>query len=255
MSVPGIEPGGGRDDPPARPPLADSNVVVIGGTEGIGLATVRRLLAQGARVWCGSRTARAKTHLDVLGDRCTRVDVDVTDVGSVRALIEGIDRVDHLILTAAAVPSGVIATSDLDLLRPAMESRLFGALAAVQAVRDRMPASGSIVLFSGMAAHRGFPGEALAAASCGAVEAVVKTLAVELAPVRVNAVRPGNVWTATFRGFFGDGAEAARDTLAARLPLGRLSEPDEIAHAVQFLLENTSATGSVLAVDGGFAAV
>lgn len=235
--------------------FAERRSLVIGGTSGIGLATARALHAEGSSVVAASRTPAAHSDQGDLPPEMATATVDITDPGSIEALFADIESLDHLVVTAAEVPSGRVADTDPALLRPAVESRLFGSLRAATLARAVMPDDGAIVLFSGLAAHRGFPGEAMASAACGAVEAVTRALAVEFAPIRVNTLVPGNVWTPIFQGFFGDDAAAVAAQLSERLPVGRLADPDEIAHAVLFALENTYLTGASLFVDGGFSVI
>ena len=178
--------------------------------------------------------------------------MDITDRLSTERFFADVETLDHLVVTAAELPSGRLVETKLDQLRPAIESRLFGSLHAIQRAVPVMREGGSVVLFSGQAARKGFPGESMGAASCGAIESLVKTLAVELAPLRFNALCPGSAWTQVFRNFFGDDAEEAAEQFGASLPLKRLARTSEIAHAVVFLLENSYVTGSTLVVDGGF---
>lgn len=235
--------------------FAGCRSLVIGGTSGIGLATVRALRAEGAEVTAASRSPQSHPDQGELPAGVQTAAVDLTDPDSIDALFASIDALDHLVVTAAEVPSGRVAETDLAILRPAVESRLFGSLRAATLASERMSDGGSIVFFSGLAGHRGFPGEAMASAACGAIEALTRALAVELAPVRVNTLVPGNVWSPIFQNFFGEDAAAVADQLAERLPAGRLADPAEIAHAVMFALENSYVTGSSLFIDGGFAVI
>lgn len=225
--------------------------VVIGGTSGFGLATAEALAGLGASVVVG---ARSRDRIDAVAGEHPGIEgrtVDLTDPASIERFFAPLDRVDFLVISAAELPSGRLLDTDLSALRPAVDSRLFGSLAAVKAAVPLMPEHGSIVLFSGTAARKGFAGESLGSASCGAVESVVRSLALELAPHRINAISPGSAMTPVFRQFFGEHAEQAAVDFAATLPLKRLADPAEIAHAVLWLLSNTYVTGSTLIVDGG----
>jgi NAD(P)-dependent dehydrogenase (short-subunit alcohol dehydrogenase family) len=129
--------------------------------------------------------------------------------------------------------------------------RYFGALWAAHAAAPQLRPGGSITLTTGTAGRRPFPGLAVAASVCGAIESLTRALAVELAPIRVNAVCPGLVRSPLWDAM----SEATRDQLfrdtAASIPAGRIGEPDDIARAYLYCLTQPFATGSILIVDGG----
>jgi len=153
--------------------------------------------------------------------------------------------------TSSRLPSpragGPVKQLDLDAARRAFEAKLWGPLAAIQAADVR----GSIVLTSGAAASTPMRGGAATAAVNGAVEALVRTLAVELAPVRVNAVSPGIIDTPTWDAMATEDREAMFERLAGALPAGRVGTAEDVAGAVWMLLTNEFVTGTVLPVDGG----
>lgn len=225
--------------------------LVIGGTSGYGLATAEQLADRGARVIIAGRSQERLQAALASNGAFSGAQADLTDSASVARLAESFGGVDFLVVSAAQVPSGRILESDLDALRPAVESRLFGAVRAIAAFAPLMPEDGAIVLFSGGAARKAFAGESMGSASCGAVESLVRTLAVELAPLRINAILPGSAMTPLFSDFFGERATEAAASIAASLPLNRLADPAEIADAVLWLLTNSYVTGSTLVVDGG----
>ena len=114
-----------------------------------------------------------------------------------------------------------------------------------------MPAGGSITFMSGTAGRRPLPGAAVASASCGAVDAFARALALDLAPIRVNTITPGYVDTPLFDDILGAARDQVLADAAARLPVGRIGQPEDIAHAVLFLMQNGYVTGINLVVDGG----
>ena len=134
---------------------------------------------------------------------------------------------------------------DLAKARDAFELRYFGALGAVSAAAPKIRPGGSIVLTTGSAADRPAPGWSVAASICGAMDSLVRALAVELAPLRVNAVKPGVVRTPLW------GGQLNYDDAAATLPVGRVGEPEDIAAAYVFLMDQPYASGSILTVGGG----
>jgi NAD(P)-dependent dehydrogenase (short-subunit alcohol dehydrogenase family) len=215
--------------------------VFIGGSSGIGLATAERAVAAGWDVVVASRNPdRAEIDAD-------KVVLDVTDHDAVRTFFAGLGSIDHLVSSTVARASGPVRELDLDAARHAFDVKLWGPLAAVQTADVRE----SIVLVSGILAHAPSTGGAATAAVNGAVEALTRTLAVELAPVRVNAVCPGFVDTPTWAGMPEKDREALFDKMAGILPAGRVGRADDLADGIWHLLTNGFVTGTVLHVDGG----
>jgi len=216
-------------------------VLVIGGSSGIGLATARACAARGWSVVVASRDPeRAEVDAE-------RIRLDVTDRAAVDTVVGGLGPIDHLVCSTVARAGGPAKELDLDAARIAFETKLWGPFAAVQAADVRR----SIVLMSGAAASTPMRNASATAAVNGAVESLVRTLAVELAPVRVNAVSPGIVDTPTWSAMGDDARQAMFDRLGGTLPAGRVGDPDEIAAGIVFLLESDFVTGEVLHVDGG----
>jgi NAD(P)-dependent dehydrogenase (short-subunit alcohol dehydrogenase family) len=215
--------------------------VFVGGSSGIGLEAARLAVAAGWDVVIASRDPE-RAEIDA-----ERVMLDIADQGAVRAAFGSIGAIDHLVFSPVARAGGPARTLDLDAARRAFETKLWGPFTAIQAADVRE----SIVFVSGVAAVTPMRGGSATAAVNGAIEALVRTLAVELAPVRVNAVSPGIVATPTWDAMAAEDRDAMFDRLAAALPVGRVGTPEELGAAVWFLLQNGFVTGTVLPVDGG----
>ncbi|GAB7182934.1 SDR family oxidoreductase [Kitasatospora sp. Ki12] len=233
--------------------LTDQHAVVLGGTSGLGLATAGLAARRGARVTVvSSRADSAERALATLPTGTTAEVVDLTDSALVTALFDRLGPVDHLVFTAgeplALTP---LADLDLDAARRLFTLRYFGALDAVRAAAPRLRPGGSVTLTSGTAGLRPGPGWSVAASICGAVESLVRALAVELAPIRVNAVRAGVIRTPLWSGLPDADREQLYAATAAGLPLGRIGEPEDAAEAYAYLMEQRFATGTVVTVDGG----
>jgi NAD(P)-dependent dehydrogenase (short-subunit alcohol dehydrogenase family) len=226
--------------------LRDQHVAVLGGSSGIGLATAMAAAEQGARVTIVSRNI--DKALAAMPAGTAGRSVDLSDARAVTALFEDLGAVDHLVYTAgeplALMPLDIL---DVDTARDFFTVRYFGALAAVRAARVRE----SITLTTGIAKDRPGPGWAVAASICGAIEALTKALAVELAPIRVNAVSPGVVRTPLWSGLTEDDRDQMYRETAARIPAGRVGEVGDIAEAYLFCMTQDFATGTVVTVDGG----
>ncbi|HEX5400872.1 MAG TPA: SDR family oxidoreductase [Pseudonocardiaceae bacterium] len=228
--------------------LRNQSVVVLGGTSGIGLATALAAAEQGAAVTVvSSRQAGVDKAMAVLPAGTGRV-VDLGVPGEVDGLFAEIGEIDHLVYTAGE-SLALMPVADLDLAaaRDFFTLRYFSVLAAVRAARVRH----SITLTTGVAKDRPGAGWAVAASICGAVDALTRALAVELAPVRVNAVSPGVVRSPLWSGMSEDDREQMYRGLGAQLPVGRVGEVDDIAAAYLYCMTQPFATGTVLTVDGG----
>ena len=231
--------------------LEAQKVVVLGGTSGIGLAIAKAAKESRASVIvASSRAARveaAKKELGVDGRA-----VDLTDQQATAALFEAVGPFDHLVYTAGeSLVLGPLATLGVATARKAFDLRFFGALIAVKLAAPRLRKGGSIVLTHGIAGVRPHAGWSVGASICGAMESLTRALAVELAPLRVNAVSPGFVRTPLWSNM----SEAAREALyrdaGAKLPVGRVGEAEDIAEAYLYLMKNEFSTGQTVIVDGG----
>ena len=234
--------------------LAGKRVVVIGGTSGIGFAVgllVRELGADLviASSKAGSVHAALERLLGATGDV-----VDLKKEASIAGFLDRLDPFDHLAITAGDVDkraSIFASTDDLDLAsaREAFEVRFWGPLAIIKHGRHKLAPNGSVTLTSGMLAHRPSKGSPLPTAVTGAVEHLVRGLAVDLAPLRINAVCPGLTLTdlITKR----PGSAGRMESATAGLPLPRAASPAEVATAYVYLMLNGYVTGQILPVDGG----
>lgn len=232
--------------------LAHTTVVVLGGTSGIGLATAKAAQAEGAQVLVTGRShERLQAAQAELGSGARAVALDVADEAGTRALFEGIGRIDHVFITAGTVALDARLAPDSASLRPAMDVRFWGAFNAAKYGAGKMNAGGSITFMSGTTARRPLRGAAVATASCGAVEAFARSLAIDLAPIRVNTLQPGYVDTPMLDELLGEARLAIKNEAGSRLPVGRIGRPEELADAVLFLMKNGYVTGITLTVDGG----
>ena len=233
--------------------LNKKRIVILGGSAGIGFAVARRALAEGAHVVIASHNrewvSRAAREL---GTTVTAHAVDLRSPSAVGDLFGKLGAIDHLVYTAGEeLLMEPLAELDLAEARRFFELRYWGALAAIQAATPHLAKDGSIVLTSGTAGHRPHAGFVLGGAICSAMEAVTRTLAVELAPVRVNIVAPGFVDTDLWANLPGAAKEQMFREAAARLPVGRIGTADDLAEHYLAFMRGRYVTGQVLVVDGG----
>ena len=243
--------------------LTNKTALVTGGSSGIGLATAKRFVAEGARVYL---TGRRRPELDAaaeeLGDQATAIQNDVSDLGDLDRLFRRIaddgNRLDVLFANAG----GGELNQPLETLTPAAFDQTFGinvrgTVFTVQKALPLLNDGGSIVLTGSSSASRGIAGFGVYSATKATLRQFGRVWAAELAPrrLRVNTVVPGPTDTPGLRGLAKDPAQAAAlvEGMAGSTPMGRTADPAEIASAVLFLASDQSSfiTGSELFVDGG----
>jgi NAD(P)-dependent dehydrogenase (short-subunit alcohol dehydrogenase family) len=224
--------------------------VVLGGTSGIGFAVAEAAVDAGFEVTvASSRQSSVDKAVAALPD-ARGVVLDLADQDAVSGFFAAQGEFDHLVYTAGEPLSMMpLDGLDLDAARSFFGLRYFGALAAVRAAAPYV--RGSITLTSGTAAARGGPGWAVAASICGAIEALTRSLAVELAPVRVNAVAPGVVRSPLWQGMSEEDRESMYTSIGASIPAGRVGEVEDVARAYLYCMTQSWATGTVLTTDGG----
>ncbi|MEO7732366.1 MAG: SDR family oxidoreductase [Kofleriaceae bacterium] len=234
--------------------LNNQRIVVLGGSAGIGLAVAEAAAREGARVVIASRNpARVQAAVARLGGGAHEGHaVDLRSPAAVAAVLATLGEIDHLVFTAGEeLLIKPLAELDLAAARAFFELRYWGALAAIQAARPQLAKRGSIVLTSGAAGHRPYPGFVIGASICSAMEAVTRTLAVELAPIRVNIVTPGFVDTDLWSNIPAAAKQDMFRDAAARLPVGRIGTADDIAEHYLAFMRGGYVTGQALVVDGG----
>ncbi len=234
--------------------LIGKRVVVIGGASGIGFAVATLSHDLGAKVVIASRNA---AHVAASVERLPGIKgetVDLRGEASIAHFFDSLGPFDHLVITAndwGSPSPAPVSDMDLAALRDGFEVRFWGVLAAVKHGTRAIASNGSITLTSGMLGHRPKKGALLTSVIVGAVEHLARSLAIELAPVRVNVVCPGLTLTEHTQRM----SEEALRTFVAELPLPRGASPREVATAYVYAMLNGYVTGQVIPVDGGGALV
>ncbi|MGW2784634.1 SDR family oxidoreductase [Streptomyces populi] len=234
-------------------PLAGQRAVVMGGSSGIGEATAALFAADGAEVVV---TGRDREKLEAaagrIGGKTTAYRLDGTDPAQIDAFFAQSGPVDHLVLAlSGAAGAGPFAELDLAELETGFAAKFWPYVRILRAALPHLRADGSVTLVTAASARAAFPGTAGLAAINGALEAMVPPLAVELAPLRINAVSPGVVDTPWWDAVPAEQREALFEGFAKSSPVGRIGRPGDIARALHLLATNGFVTGVVLDCTGG----
>ncbi|MBZ9756359.1 SDR family oxidoreductase [Mesorhizobium sp. ESP6-5] len=236
--------------------ISNQRILIVGGGSGMGLALARRCLEAGAEVIIAGRGEnRLRQAREALGNPAGlgMATVDITREDQVGALFAGIGGLDHIVSTAADIEGAyrLLPELGLEAAQRVVDSKLFGPLLLAKHGAPRLAVAGSMTFVSGIAAYRPAARGSVVAAVNAALEGLVRALAIELAPLRVNAVSPGWVDTEIWAQVAGDRKADTLAAMAERLPVGRIGQPEDIADAIAFLIGNGFATGTTLHVEGG----
>jgi NAD(P)-dependent dehydrogenase (short-subunit alcohol dehydrogenase family) len=227
-----------------------TSVVIVGGTSGIGLGLVRAYADRGRHVVVTGRDeARCGEVASGIPGAVDSCGFDLAEPERIAERLEGVGAVDRLVLAAIERDQNTVADYDIARALRLVTLKLVGYTEVVHALASRLTANASILVFGGQALRRPYPGSTTITTVNGGVEGLVRTLAVQLAPIRVNALHPGVVGDTPE---WADKPPAVLEAIRARTPLGRLVTTDEIVDASIFLLENGAVNGVNLEVDGGW---
>jgi NAD(P)-dependent dehydrogenase (short-subunit alcohol dehydrogenase family) len=233
--------------------LEQKKVVVVGGSSGIGLAAARDLARAGAKVTIASSRSKTLADAKALSPELETRKVDVRDPEAVVELFKSIGEFDHLVVSAANAVFGNFLQAELGKLQEFLDTKFWGACRVVHAAAPKISKTGTITLVSGAASHRGTGGLAIGSAINAALEALGRSLSLELSPIRVNTIAPGLIDTPVWDELVSpEEKRTIFNESAAKLPTKRIGRPEDIAHAIRFVIENTYMTGQVVITDGGY---
>jgi NAD(P)-dependent dehydrogenase (short-subunit alcohol dehydrogenase family) len=231
--------------------LKDRTVLVIGRGGGIARAVVLAAREAGAHVIAAGRERDALADAYADEPAVTTETVDLTDEASIATLADRLGTVDHVVSTASARARGRIADLDRDAVRLSFDTKVIGPLMLAKHLAPRMNPAGSLTLFSGVATSKIAIGTLAVAITNGAAEVLARSLALELAPIRVNAISPGVIDTGAWDALGEQGKAEYFAGMSARNPARRIGTTADIANGVLFAMTNTFLTGTTLHIDGG----
>jgi NAD(P)-dependent dehydrogenase (short-subunit alcohol dehydrogenase family) len=227
----------------------DARVLIIGGTGGIGRALAERYASLGSDVVITSRDeARAQAAAAEIGPTVRGIALDIAEPERIADMLSGVGPIDRLLIVAIERDYNTVRDYDVAKARRAVTVKLVGYTEVVHAMLDRMNPDASIVIFGGLAGQRPYPGSTTVTMVNGAVTSMVKTMCVELAPIRINAIHPGIIGDTPAWKDKPEVLEAVRK----RTPGGRLATTEDVVDAVKFLFNNKGINGVNLVVDGGW---
>jgi NAD(P)-dependent dehydrogenase (short-subunit alcohol dehydrogenase family) len=226
-----------------------NHALIVGGTQGLGKHLAAALLARGDSVTITGRDKeRTEAVAAGLGKGATGVALDLTDPHSIKSALSHLPKIRYVAIAAIDRDSNTVRDYDVARAIKLTTMKLVGYTAVLHALAPKLTSDASVILFGGLAKEKPYPGSTTVTAVNGAVTAMVRTLAIELAPARVNAIHPGIVGDSPA---WKDKAEALAN-VKKRTLTGRLITMDDITGAALFLFDNPSMNGVNLDVDGGW---
>lgn len=233
--------------------LRGKRVILLGGTSGVGFATAEAAAQEGASVIVvSSRKEKVDNAIQRLPQGLEGHVVDLSNEEQVRTFFGQIGEFDHLVFSAGeSLLVENLSTIDMESARRFFNLRYWGAFMAAKYGSENIRQGGSIILTSGVAGVRPQKGLTVAASICSAVEALTRALAVELSPLRVNAVSFGLMRTELWNGIPEEERNVMYETAGKALPVGRVGEPEDAAEAFLYLMREKYSTGQTIVVDGG----
>ncbi|HEY7936899.1 MAG TPA: SDR family oxidoreductase [Candidatus Limnocylindrales bacterium] len=227
-------------------------VVVIGGTRSIGREIVRYFAGRGDLVVMTGRDAVAAREVAAgMPGRVSSAVLDLAKPKGIASALKGVGPVRAIILSAIERDQNTIADYDIDRALSLATLKLVGYTEVVHTLMGRLTPDASIVMFGGLAKERPYPGSLTVSTVNAGVLGLVRSLVVELKPVRVNSLHPGLVEDSPYW----EERQAALDVARSKTPIGRLARMDDIVDACAFLVDNRAVNGVELFIDGGISCV
>jgi NAD(P)-dependent dehydrogenase (short-subunit alcohol dehydrogenase family) len=226
-----------------------ANVLIVGGTGGIGKALAQRYAKLGSDVIITSRDAgRAQSTAAQIGPNVRGIALDIAEPEQIADMLADVGKLDRLLIVAVERDQNSVRNYDIAKARRGVTAKLVGYTEIVHVLLDRFNEDASVVIFGGLAADRPYPGSTTITMGNGAVKSMIKTMAVELAPIRFNAIHPGIIGDTPAWADKPDALEAVK----ARTPGGRMVTTEDVVDAVKFLFNNRGVNGVNLVIDGGW---
>lgn len=227
--------------------MADGAVLVVGGTGGIGREVARHYHDEGHEVIITGRDAERAAEIAAgIGDGVKALGFDLSKPKTIADALGSVGPVSRLVLTAISRDNNPVREYSIDAAVELTVMKLVGYTATVHALLDRLSDDSSVVFYGGRAKDRPYPGSTTVTTVNGGVSSLIRTMAIQLAPIRFNAIHPGIVGDSPYW------EEKPLDAVIDRTPTGRLATMEDVVGATVFLLENRAMNGENLYIDGGW---
>ncbi|MGQ7890324.1 SDR family oxidoreductase [Paenibacillus sp. WC2504] len=232
--------------------LHNQRIVIIGGSSGIGLETAKKAVVLGAQVIIASRSEeKLYKAKELLGSQAQVYVLDTTEEDEVQSFFKKVGSYEHLVVSAAETSGGSFLQSETKQARDLFENKFWGQYHAAKYGAHTLSPNGSITLFSGVVGYKPTVGSAALGAVNAAISNFGQTLALELAPIRVNIVSPGIIDTPARSKMTEEARNQFYEKVGSKLPVQRVGLAEDVAQSVLYLIQNSFVTGTVLHVDGG----
>lgn len=232
--------------------LNNKKIVIVGGSSGIGLASAKKAVDQGANVIIVSRSnEKLDQAKKEIGSDVAAYAADMTDENEMKELFAKIGTFDHLVVTAGTATYGNFLETEVSEARDLFDHKFWGQYITTKYGVPRLSEEGSVTLFSGVVAFKAMVGSAALGAVNASIANLGQTLALELAPIRVNVVSPGIIDTPSRYGMAEDERKEFYQDMANQLPLKRVGQSEDVADSVIYLMKNSFVTGEIVHNEGG----
>jgi len=232
--------------------MSSRTILIVGGTSGIGLELARDVIARGDKVVITGRDdENCRAIAEGLGPNASSVALDISEPETIAGQLAGLGQIHGLVLAAIERDANTVRDYDIAKATRLVTLKLVGYAETVHTLLDRLEPSREtgIVLFGGRAKDAPYPGSTTVSTINGGVEGLTRTLALELAPIRVNAIHPGIIGNSPF---WANKPEGVLDQYTTRTPGGELATMADIVDATQFLLRNQGISGESIYIDRGW---
>jgi NAD(P)-dependent dehydrogenase (short-subunit alcohol dehydrogenase family) len=227
--------------------MAEGSVLIVGGTAGLGRALAAHYHERGERVILTGRDAERSSAIAAeIGEGVVGLGFDLSHPGTIASSLAGVGPVSRLVLAAIARDTNAVREYDIAGAISLTTMKLVGYTETIHTLLDRLSDESSVVLYGGRAKDRPYPGSTTVTTVNGGISSLIRALAIELAPIRFNAIHPGIVGDSPFW------EDKPLDAVLARTPTKRLTTMADVVDATVFLLENRAVNGVNLYVDGGW---
>ncbi len=232
--------------------LKSKNVIIVGGSSGMGFAVATLANELGANVTLTSRDlSRAKSKAESISSNVKYWQLDINDENTVNDFFKSFTSIDHIYIAAGGTKLGAVNDGSLEENMNSFNERVLGSLRVVRAVSNKINPNGSITFTGGISTDRPIAGAWVAGLGTASAEQLARVLVMEFPLIRFNSVSPGYTDTPMWDAIMGENKAAVLAGVAESLPLKRIATPEDIASAVLFLMSNNAVTGETIHVDCG----